>query len=105
MDLTLRETVIAGDTLRNDYCVINDGRSVGWIYKAHGLSGSTIWAWNINPPLPIPSWCNGSADSFEAAKDRFKAAWERFYASLTPQDIESWHRIEDAAKANAGWLK
>jgi hypothetical protein len=37
------------------------------------------------PNLTIPSWCNGSTDSLEAAKDEFKAAWERFYASLTPE--------------------
>jgi hypothetical protein len=29
-----------------------------------------------------------SADSPEVAKDQFKAVWERFYASLTPEDIE-----------------
>ena len=39
------------------------------------------------------------------AKDEFKAAWEQFYASLTPEDIASWHRTEDMARANASWLK
>ena len=33
-------------------------------------------------------------------KTKFKAAWERFYASLTPRDIEIWHRTEDRS-----WLK
>jgi hypothetical protein len=55
--------------------------------------------------LPIPSWCNGDADSLDKAKSEFKEAWERFYASLTPEQIEGWHRAEDIAKANASWLK
>ena len=59
----------------------------------------------MNPPLPIPSWCKGSADGFEAAKVAFKAAWETFYAGLTPEGIESWHRTEGLAKAHASWLE
>ena len=58
------------------------------------------WDWYINPPLPIPPSCRGSADSLEAAKTSFKAAWERFYGSLTPRDIEIWHYTEDRS-----WLK
>jgi hypothetical protein len=90
--LTLRPTIIAGDKLPNDYCVvIHDGRSVGRIRLADERSWQgVVWTWNVNPPLPIPSWCNGSADSLEAAKDEFKVAWERFYSSLTPEDIEYW---------------
>jgi hypothetical protein len=104
--LTLRPTIIAGDKLPNDYCVIHEGRSVGRIRLADERSWQgVVWTWNVNPPLPIPSWCNGSADSLEAAKDEFKVAWERFYSSLTPEDIEYWHRTEDLSKASASWLK
>jgi hypothetical protein len=106
MDLLLRPTVIAGDRLENDYCVIHEGRSVGRIRLANERSGrDETWEWHVNPPLPIPSWCNGSADSIDIAKAQFRAAWERFYASLTPEDIASWHRTEDLALANASWLK
>jgi hypothetical protein len=106
MTLLLRPTVIANETPTNDCCVIHDGRAVGRIGVAEERSfQGTVWVWNINPPLPVPSWCNGSANSLEVAKDQFKAAWERFYSLLTPDDIESWHRTEDLAKANASWLK
>jgi hypothetical protein len=106
MQLSLRPTVIAGDKLPNDYCVIHDGRSIGRIRLAEErASRNTIWCWHVNPPLPIPPWCNGSADCLESAKDQFKAAWERFYAGLTPADIAHWHRTEDLASANASWLK
>jgi hypothetical protein len=50
-----------------------------------------VWEWQVNPPLAIPPWGNGSAGSLEDAKSKFKAAWERFYALLTPRDIEIWH--------------
>jgi hypothetical protein len=106
MDLLLRPTVIAGDKLPNDFCVIHEGRSVGRIRLAEEqASRGTIWCWHVNPPLPIPPWCNGSADCLETAKGQFKAAWERFYAGLTPADIARWHRTEDLAMANASWLK
>jgi hypothetical protein len=77
---------------RTTICVIHDDRSVGRIRLADERSSQgVVWTWNVNPPLPIPSWSNGSADSLEAAKDQFKAAWKRVYASL-PEAIEPWHR-------------
>ena len=106
MQLSLRPTVIAGDKLPNDYCVIHDGRSIGRIRLAEErASRGTIWCWHVNPPLPIPPWCNGSADSLELAKDQFKAAWERFYASLTTERIRRWHLIEDLGTSNSWWLE
>jgi hypothetical protein len=57
------------DKLPNDYCVIHDGRCIGRIRLADDRSWQgTVWVWNINPPLPVPSWGNGSADSLEVAK-------------------------------------
>lgn len=106
MDLLLHPTVIAGDKLRDDYCVIHEGRSVGRIRRADELSWQgERWEWHVNPPLPIPPGCNGSAESLDHAKSQFKAAWERFYASLTREQIARWHQTEDLVKANASWLK
>jgi hypothetical protein len=103
MDLLLRPTVIAGDKLDDDYCVIHDDRSVGRIRLATERSHQgVVWVWHVNPPLPIPSWCNGSAESLDVAKAQFKAAWERLYAALTPDDTARWHRTEDLAKATGG---
>lgn len=98
-DLTLRRTVIGGDTLKDDYCVYFEGRSVGRIREATERSGHNPgWDWAINLPLPIPTWAKGSEDTFEAAKDAFRAAWERFYATLSPDDIAHWHHIQGAAE-------
>lgn len=100
--LTLRRTVIGGDTLKKDYCVMFEGRSIGRIREATERMGHNPgWDWSINPPLPIPPWGVGSAGSLEAAKAAFREAWERFYASLTPDDIAHWHHIQDAAASRS----
>jgi len=41
----------------------------------------------------------------DAAKREFKDAWERFYASLTPERIRRWYLIEDFALSNKWWLE
>lgn len=93
MQLFLRPTVIAGERLENDYVVMFEGRRVGRIRQAHERVGfASGWDWSINPPLPIPSWGTGSAESLERAKEQFKAAWERFYAEMSKDDIAYWHR-------------
>jgi len=80
MELKLRPTVIGGKKLA--------GRSVGRIRRAEERYGHNPgWDWAINPPLPIPSWCVGSEDSLEQAKVASREAWERFYATLTPETI------------------
>jgi hypothetical protein len=101
MELLLRPTVICGDKFEDDYCVIHEGRIVGRIMLATNRSWQgVVWEWHVNPPLPIPPWCRGSADSLETAKRKLKVAWERFYASRTPEQIAYWHRIEDRS-----WIK
>jgi hypothetical protein len=98
--LSLRATVIGGDRLYNDYEVIREGRPIGRIREATERTGLRPgWTWAINPPLPIPSWGSGFAPSLDEAKVAFKEAWERFYATLTPEDIAHWHHHADAAAA------
>jgi len=90
----------------SDYRVVCDGRDIGRIRLAHERPDMEQWDWRVNPPLPIPSWCNGSSPSLEAAKAAFRTAWEQFYETLTPSDIEHWHRSQDGARERAerlGW--
>jgi hypothetical protein len=76
--------VIGGDKLANDYTVIFEGRSVGRIREATERTGHNPgWNWHINPPLPVPPWCHGSAADLGSAKVAFKEAWEKFRATLT----------------------
>jgi len=74
-------------------------RPVGRIRLAHGRTGqSEGWDWSINVPLPIPSWGVGRTGSLDEARVDFRRAWERFYAALTPHDIQHWHHHQDAAE-------
>lgn len=102
--LTLRRTIIAGDTLPDDYVVIHDGRAIGRIRKATEREGAqrAIWDWMINIPIAIPPGCTGTAEDLPAAKDAFKAAWARFLPDLTVQQIAHWHHIQDAADRRRG---
>ena len=97
MQLSLRPTVIAGETGENDYGVMFERRRIGRIREANERSGfNPGWTWAINPPLPIPTWGAGQASTLNEAKAAFREAWERFYASLTPHDIQHWHHHPDA---------
>jgi hypothetical protein len=44
------------------------------------------------------AWSRGSEESLDAAKDAFRTAWENFYSSLTPEQIERLHRTQDARR-------
>ena len=55
MQIFLRPTVIAGDTLQNDYCVIHDAAASAGSGLPRRDRGSVVWIWNV------PTWCNGSA--------------------------------------------
>jgi hypothetical protein len=91
-NLILRPTVMAGDRLKNDFSVFFHERRVGRIRLAAGRLGlDASWAWVINPPLPIPSGCEGSEPDLWRAMGAFRQAWEPFYAGLTPDDIAHWH--------------
>jgi hypothetical protein len=103
-DLTLRPTVIAGDRVANDYCVYFEGRSVGRIMLAQNqVQRRYVWRYYINPPIPAPSWADGSADSLDGAKAAFRDAWEEFYAGLSPRRLAHWHRVAGPASARCDY--
>ncbi|MFK4647243.1 hypothetical protein ABIF96_005817 [Bradyrhizobium ottawaense] len=82
-----------------DYYVYREGRLIGRIRKTENhVHGSVVWAWGITVPLPSGAWTRGSADSLEAAQKAFRAAWEQFYDSLSPEQIARWHHTQDARK-------
>jgi hypothetical protein len=98
-NLTLRRTVIGGDRLDNNYTVWLDERPIGRIKFSEGKTAQVPgWAWFITVPLPVPSLFDGSSDTLEGAMAGFREAWERFYAGLTPSDIEHWHQVAGAQR-------
>jgi len=86
----------------NDYTVMRDSRPIGRVRLSDERAGHEAWNWSITVPLPIPSFCMGSAPSMDAAKTAFRVAWEEFYARLTPSDIDHWHRTQDGARKRIG---
>jgi hypothetical protein len=100
--LTLRPTVIGGDRLKDDFCVYFEGRNIGRIRLAQNhVKRCDEWRWNINPPIPVPAWADGAADSLETAKAAFREEWEAFQAGLSPKAIWHWHQTDDATKGEA----
>lgn len=76
MTLTLRHTVIGGETADGDYCVYEDGKAIGRIRLGTGLNGQHRWYWNVTVNDPKRT-ANGWEESFEEAKAAFRKAWER----------------------------
>jgi hypothetical protein len=96
--LVLLATVIGGHRAPNDFCVMQDGRSIGRIRKnTEGRGHDAPWDWAINAPVAIPAWGHGSAPSLPEASAAFARAWERFCAGLTPDEIGHWQQLRDAA--------
>ena len=89
-ELKLRKTVIAGDTLEDDYQVIWDGIPIGRILKQPGVPvGRPNWSWGvIFPHKPQQSYQRGLASDLEECKRRFKVAWSDMRSKLTEKDIE-----------------
>ncbi|MGX1323869.1 hypothetical protein AB7M17_007322 [Bradyrhizobium sp. USDA 377] len=97
--LSLRPTLIGGETAEGDYTVMREGRPIGRIRLTQDqVANAPVWAWTITVPLPMAPWSAGGAESLDAAKVAFREAWERFYAGLSEKDIALWHRTEDARK-------
>jgi hypothetical protein len=88
MSLALRLTLIGGETAPNDYTVIDlaspsgfakagAGQPIGRIRRAAERNGE-VWIWNVT--VNMTGAPNGTADSLEAAKADFRAAWAAFKA-------------------------
>jgi hypothetical protein len=59
----------------DDYLVLDQGRSVGRIYKE--IHGDPRWRWSIyTSPYPAPPPHNGVARTLDAAKHEFKTRFE-----------------------------
>jgi hypothetical protein len=59
----------------DDYVVLDQGRSVGRIYKE--IHGEARWCWSINTsPYPAPPPHNGVTTTLDAAKQEFRTRYE-----------------------------
>lgn len=102
--LTLRKTVIGGQTAPDDYQVIWNGFSIGRILKHSGLPpGRPEWSWGIIfAHRPQLAWHRGHEPDLEAAKARFLLAWKAVHRELTQADIDA-EISEEKSLADRPW--
>jgi hypothetical protein len=89
--LTVRPTVLNNSD--DDFAVIWNHdrwgpRRIGRIRFATERN-EALWVWSINPPMAVPAWGNGQADSLDQAKAELGNAWTRF---VEMQSDEDWVR-------------
>lgn len=97
--LTLQPCVIGGQTAEGDYSVMQEGRIIGRIRLTEShVRKEQIWSWGITIPHPVPPWAAGGSSSLPAAKEAFRAAWDRLCATFSEDDVAGWKRSQDAAK-------
>lgn len=76
-DLTLRRTVIGGETAPDDFVVL-------WDHKTIDVGGRHAWSWTcFLPNVPQRSAHRGRAASLDAAKAAFRAAWTDLQSEIS----------------------
>ncbi|MDX3971197.1 MAG: hypothetical protein QHD01_32015 [Bradyrhizobium sp.] len=94
-DLTLRRTVIGGETVPDDYAVIWDGLTIGRIFKTVAVGGGADWSWSCGlPNVPQRSGQRGRAGSMDAAKAAFRTAWTALRSDLSYEEIRQARAID-----------
>ncbi|MGW1422652.1 hypothetical protein ACWAT4_21360 [Bradyrhizobium manausense] len=103
-DLTMRKTVIGGETAPDDYAVIWDGLPIGRIFRSASVGGADAWSWSVAlPNVPQPSAHRGRATSLDQAKAQFRIAWTDLQGQISYDQIRQaraldadrsrpWHR-------------
>lgn len=73
--------------------IFYDGVHVGTIAPRIGIApDQPPWGWQCGfyPGCHPGEHSNGSADSFDQARERFEAAWRVCLANRTPADFQEW---------------
>jgi hypothetical protein len=103
-DLTLRRTVIGGETAPGDYTVIWDDLAIGRIFKQVGIGGSEAWSWScFLPNVPQRSGHRGREASLDRAKAEFRAAWTELQSEISYAQIREARAID--ADRSRPWHK
>jgi hypothetical protein len=103
-DLSLRKTVIGGETAPGDYLVIWEALPIGRIFKSVAVGGADAWSWSCAlPNVPQPSSHRGRADSLDAAKAQFLKAWTDLQSQIGYAEIREARAI--AADRSRPWHK
>ncbi|MCK1693759.1 hypothetical protein [Bradyrhizobium sp. 144] len=94
-DLTMRRTVIGGETAPDDYEVIWDELSIGRILRGVSVGGIDGWSWSVFlPNVPQRDQHRGGAGSLTEAKARFRTAWEDLHGQIGYDQISKAREIQ-----------
>jgi hypothetical protein len=94
-DLTMRRTVIGGQTAPDDSDVIWDELSIWRIFRWVGVGGIDGWSWAVVlPNVPQGSEHRGGAGSLNEAKGRFRSAWEVLHGQIGYDQISKARNIQ-----------
>jgi hypothetical protein len=98
--LSLRKTVIGGETAPDDYLVIWEGTPIGRILKQPGMPDRRPnWSWGIILPIGQQlDWMRGICSDLEECRRRFKVAWSAVHARLTDADVEKLREAEQQSQ-------
>ncbi|MCK1402003.1 hypothetical protein IVB45_17630 [Bradyrhizobium sp. 4] len=98
--LSLRKTVIGGQTAPDDWLVIWNGISIGRILRQPGMpSGRPNWSWGvILPNKPQHDWMRGTCSDLEDCKRRFRVAWSALHPKLTDADVEQLRHPRESTR-------
>jgi hypothetical protein len=89
-DLSLRKTIIGGETTPHDYLVIWDGLPVGRIFSTHAVGGGEEWSWScFLPNVPQRSHHRGRATRLAHAKVEFRKAWTELQGEISHDQIRA----------------
>jgi hypothetical protein len=70
-------------------------RLVGRVKQTPAPHGVITWSFSINPPMPIPAFGHGRADTKDQALLLFKEAFARFVDEHTDADFEAaWKTLD-----------
>ena len=94
MTLTLRKTVIGGETRDDDYTVHFDGLQIGQIFRKTGVGAQEVWSWDVQSIVKPAPGAFGTKGSLDAAKAAFQASWDVFWPTLSEADIAEWRRVQ-----------
>lgn len=101
-DLTLRKTVIGGETAPDDYIVIWEDLPIGRIMRSVAVGGGDTWSWSAGlPNVPQRPSHRGRADTLDLAKAAFRKAWDELRDDLSYEDVREARRL--AADKSRPW--
>lgn len=87
-------TLNAGPTwpgVENDYVLHYEGHAIGRIRLAE-----TGWEWHISIPMAMPDWASGKAESLDACRRAFGAAWAKLLIETNPERLKRAWELDHA---------